>query len=50
VICPRQTKIQGLFKKINVMFIISSVPILCNGALTLHGDIIAGLSLYPGGI
>jgi hypothetical protein len=46
----KTNKFQGLFKKINVMFTIHSVSILCNGALTLHDDIIVGLSLYPGSI
>jgi hypothetical protein len=43
-------KIQGVFKKINVMFTIPSVSILRNGALTRHDETIVGLSLYQGSI
>ena len=43
-------KIQGLFKKIYVMFTIPSVSIACEGALTLQDDIIVVLSLYQGSI
>jgi len=50
VICQRQTKLQGLFKKINVIFTIPSVSISCNCALNLHDGIIVRLSLHPGSI
>jgi hypothetical protein len=50
LICHRQTKIQGLFKKINVMFTIPSVSVSCDGALNIHDGIIVGLTLHPGSI